>query len=525
MLLSPRNSQSRLYGRSSPWQGLPESRPHVLCVEAVTGQHLGRERAIKICPKERTEYGDDISFCPSCGARLVPGGLRKGEIIGSAYRIIDMIGRGWAGTVYRAEHSMMGRPTALKIVSSPLASEPGFLERFRQAARFISDIESPHVAMVHDLAIDPPNRVFVASELIEGMSLARILLDEGPQSAQRVLDIVRLVIEGLKSIHQTGAAHGCIKPANILIPRGSDNPKIVDFACLRIVTALGDRSFATVTSFGTVFGEIAYLAPEQITGGQADVRTDIYALGLTMYEVLTGSRPFRHESPAELAKAHVQEKPVPPREFKPQLRIPKFIEKAVMQALEKDPSRRQQSAGMLAEQLQAEIVQEELPARPVERPRERPVVLMPAQPAAQKEFELLPADDKPPEARAPHATVVAGGPPRSVAPAKAPAEPSKPEEPSGPRLLLYDGKRVKSVFPVNKPEMLVGRSADCDIVIEDGTVSRKHARIISKPGRFVVENLKSLNGTYINDEAIERGHIEDNDSVAFGSVVLVFRTA
>jgi serine/threonine-protein kinase len=435
-----------------------------------------------------------------------------------------MIGRGWAGAVYRAEHSMMGRPTALKIITSPLASEPAFLERFRQAAKFISDIESPYVAMVHDLGIEPPNRVFVASELIEGMSLARILVEEGPLSAQRVLDIVRLVIEGLKTIHQMGAVHGCIKPTNILIPRDSDNPRIVDFAGLRIMTALGDRSFATVTSFGTVFGEIAYLAPEQITAGQADVRTDVYALGLTMYELLTGGKPFRHESLAELAKAHVQEKPVGPRDFKPQLKIPKFIEKAVMQALEKDPAKRQQSAGMFAEQLQAEIVPEEQPTRPVEKPKDRPVILMPAQAILQKEFELLRADEKPPEARAPHATVVAAGPSRPGVTAKSAAEPPKPEEPSGPRLVLYDGKKVKSVFPVNKSEMLVGRSPDCDIMIDDGSVSRRHARITSRPGRFVVENLKSLNGTYINDEAVERGHIEDNDSVAFGSVVLVFRT-
>ena len=458
-------------------------------------------------------------------------GLRKGEIIGSSYRIGELIGRGWAGAVYRAEHSMMGRPTALKIITSPMAGDPSFMERFRQAAKHVSDIESPYVAMVHDLGVEPPNRIFIACELVEGKSLARVLSEEGPMAAQKVLDIARGVLEGLKTIHEMGGVHGCLKPSNILMPRDGTGPKIVDYAVLRIVAALGDRSFATVTAYGTVYGEISYLAPEQIKGGHADGRTDVYALALVMYELLTGGKPFRYEAATELAKAQVEQRPVAPREFKPQLKIPKFIEKAVMQALEKDPARRQQTAGEFEEQLQAEIVPEGGAVRLEaggKQAAQKDVVLMPAE--EPKDVTLLPAEEKPPEATSTQATAIVSGkaarPParkEEEKPKTAP-EPAKPEEPSGPRLMRYDGKKVTAVYPVDKAEMLVGRSPDCDIMLDDGTVSRRHARIVTKPGRVVVEDLNSLNGTYINDEAIKRGHIEDDDTVAFGNIVLVFRT-
>jgi serine/threonine-protein kinase len=268
------------------------------------------------------------------------------------------------------------------------------------------------------------------------------------------------------------------------------------------------------TPYGRVYGELAYLAPEQITGGAADARTDLYAVGLLMYELLTGARPFRQATPAELAKAQVEAKPVAPRVFKPQLRIPKFIEVAVLRALQKNPANRQKSAGEFIEQLAAEIVPEEAMAEPKE------VVLVPDEPP--REAVLMPAEEEPRNLSGITGKTVIE--PRAAEKAPAPAAPPEPVEPAGPRFVLYEGKEVVAAYPVDKVEMLVGRSPDCDIIIEDATVSRVHARIVTRPNRFVVEDLDSLNGTYINDEAIKRGHIEDSDTVAFGNVVLVFRT-
>lgn len=496
---------------------------------------------IKICPKDKTEYGDDISFCPICGTRCVSVGLRKGEVVGGSYRIVDLIGRGWAGAVYRAEHSMMGRPTALKVVSSPVVADPAFIERFRKAAHLLSELDSPQVAMVHDLGLEPPNKIFIASELVAGRSLAKMLADEGPIPAQKFVGIMRVVLEGLKSAHDMGLVHGSMKPSNVIVAGDRAEPKIVDFGARRIVAALQDELFAVQTSKGLIYGEIAHLAPEQILGEEVDPRSDIYCLGLMMYELLTGAKPFRHESPEDMVRAQLEDKPVPPREFKPQLKTPKFIEKAVMQALEKKPRRRQQSAAELLEELSAEIVPEEEEHKGVWQRAKAAMAPKPAPPKEEAPAEATPQAEAPAAptrtVRVPRAGVTsvskADGEvavpavPAAKAAVRAPVSGEKEEEPeevSGPRLVLYEGKVVKSIFPLDKPELLVGRSPECDIMIDDRTVSRVHARISVKPERVVVEDLNSLNGTYINNDAVKRGHIEDKDTVAFGNISLVFRT-
>lgn len=479
----------------------------------------GRGRAIKICPKDKTEYGDDISFCPICGTHLAAVGLRKGEVVGGSYRVMELLGRGWAGAVYKAEHSMMGRATALKIITSPVVADPAFIERFRQAAASLSELDSPYVAMVHDLGLEQPNRIYIASEYIEGKSLAKMLAEEGPLAAQRFLDIINLVLEGLKSAHEMGVVHGSIKPSNVIIANDNSGPRLVDFGIQRIVGALGDEIFATQTSLGRVYGEIAYLAPEQIAGDPGDVRTDIYAMGLMMYELLTGAKPFRQDTAEALARAQAGEHPAAPREFKPQLKIPKFVEKAIMQALEKKPRKRQQTAGELLEELQAEIIPEEAEGKGVWQ-RARAAVMPPKPEPAEAPTDFVKAGG-------------AGGGIRAAAPA-APAAPARPQVPepgpeapggvTGPRFILYEAKKAKSVWVLTKPETRIGRAPDCDIILEDRTVSRVHAVVVSKPDRIFVEDLNSMNGTYINNEAVKRGHIEDGDEVAFGNVVLVFRT-
>ncbi len=325
-----------------------------------------------------------------------------------------------------------------------------------------------------------------------------------------------------------GIIHGSLKPSNIIV---SDDvhagPRIVDFGTRRIVAALQDELFAVKTPYGLVYGELAYLAPEQIIGEPTDARTDVYAVGLIMYELLTGARPFRQEDPADLAAAQVDERALAPRDFKPQLKIPKFMEKAIMNALEKKPRKRQDGAGELLEQLQGEIVPEEAEPKSV---WQRAKAAVAPKPAAKE--EAPPPPPLVPEETPDAASKTAARP--TVAPQVA-AEGARPSggaagmppapaaEMTGPRFVLYEGKEVKEAWPVVKDEMRVGRSAECDIAIDDRTVSRVHARISRRPDRIVVEDLNSLNGTYINDDAIKRGHVEDGDVVSFGNVALIFR--
>jgi len=448
------------------------------------------------------DYGDDLNFCPQCGGELIRR-ESAGGMIGGAYRVIEPIGKGWAASVYRAEHVMMGRPTALKVVTSAAVAERDFVDRFREAAHLLSDLSDPRIATVHDMGIDLPNHIYVATDLVEGKSLAAIIREGGPLPPQKVLDIVRIVIKGLRTAHALGVIHGSIKPSNVIM--GRDGPKIVDFATRRIISATGDESFTTMTSFGPVYGEPAYLAPEQVKGAAVTARTDVYGLGLLMYEMLTGGRPFRMELARLVADAQVETVPESPREFKPQLKIPKFIDMAVMRALSKDPDNRQQTVMGLYEELEGEIVAEKAPAAP-----SRPTVVVskrrrpPARPPKKAPREV-PAAARP--ARAPEEK--AGG----VAAA----------EVRGPRFMRYEGKQVKSVWPVAKDTVVIGRSSECDIVVDAPGVSRRHARVTVKPGRILVEDLGSLNGTYINDDAIKRGHIEDGDRLSLGNVDLYFR--
>ncbi len=422
-------------------------------------------------------------------------------MVGGLYRIAETIGRGWAATVYRAEHVMMGRAIALKVVTSDAAADEAFSERFREAARHLSELTNECIATVHDMGTDPPNRVYTVTELVNGRSLADIISDGGAMPPQRVLDIVRPLLKALYCAHVLGVVHGSLKPSNVIIPADGGPPKLLDFGARRIVAALFDEDFTTMTPYGPVYGEVAYLAPEQIRGAEITERVDVYAVGLLMYEMLTGARPFRSESPRGLAREQVETVPESPRGFAQQLRIPKFIDRAVMRALEKNPGHRPQSAARLLEELQGEIVTEQAPA------------------ARTAVTRLVPSEARPERPPA------AAAPAEEPAPVEKPPAEAPPEEPvkKAPRLVLYKGDEVLKEFPIDKQTLTVGRAHDCEIPLEDSSISRHHARITVRPDRIVVEDLNSLNGTYINEDGIRRGHIENGDRVSFGTVDLVFR--
>lgn len=460
--------------------------------------------AIKTCVKCKVDYGDDLNFCPTCGSELLARHAGTGGIIGGAYRIFEPIGKGWAGVVYRAEHTMMGRPTALKVITSPLVSDPGFMERFRQAAHLLSDLRDPHIATVHDMGLELPNRVYVAMELVNGKSIASMIREGGPIGPQRVLDITRDLIKGLRAANVLGVVHGSVKPSNVMVLEDSPKVKILDFAARRIVASLSDESFTVDTPYGPVYGDTSYLAPEQVKGEAVDECGDVYNIGLVMYEMLTGAKPFRQASAGEIARAQVETVPKSPREFKRQLRIPKFMDKAVVRALAKDPDDRQASLTGLFDELQGEIISEEAPG-----PRRRTVI--------------MPRPGKPTRPKAAPKSV-----PKRAATGKPIEKVWVPEnevgfKDEGPRLVRFKGKKISAVYPIEKQALLVGRSSECDITINDASMSRVHARITVKSGRYFVEDLGSLNGTYKNDDGIKRGHIEDGDQVSFGSVDLIFR--
>ncbi len=435
-------------------------------------------------------------------------------LIGGAYRIVEPVGRGWAGVVYRAEHVMMGRMTSLKVVTSAGVASSDFIDRFREAAHLLSELSDPRIATIHDMGIEPPNRIYIAADLIEGKSLAAIIAESGPLPPQKVLDVVRAIIKGLQTAHALGVVHGSIKPSNIII--SEEGPHIVDFAARRIISATGDEAFTTMTSFGPVYGEPAYLAPEQVKGAEVTAKTDVYGLGLLMYELLTGAKPFRMELPHLVAAAQVETPAEPPREFKPWLKVPKFIDVAVMRALSKDPGHRQGSAKDLHDELEGEIVPEKEPAAPGRPARAA------TRPAAGVPGRAKEPTKAPPRTEAKPVSPGEDEPKRAAAAAPDDAE-AKAAAPGGPRLVLYERKKVRAVYPLAGETTLIGRAGECDIIIDDPSISRRHARVTIKQGRVTVEDLGSLNGTFINGDAVERGHVEHADRLSLGSVDLYFQ--
>jgi serine/threonine-protein kinase len=448
----------------------------------------GKGVAIKTCVKCKADYRDDVNFCPRCGTALVERESKPGDLIGGAYRIVKSIGDGWASTVYRAEHAMMGRPTALKITTSAAVGESGFMERYREAAHLLSDLSHQRIVTVHDMGVQAPDSIYIASEFVNGKTVGGQLAECAYMDPQRVLDITRAVLNGLRAAHAIGVVHGSIKPANVIVPTDGSGPRILDFGARRIVRALQDDSFTVETPYGPLYGETAYLSPEQVRGETASETSDIYNLGLLMYEMLTGISPFAGETPGDVARAQVEKEPVPVGEAQPGIEVPRFIEKTVMRALSKDPSERQQTAGELADELQGEIVSRKAPAS-----SGSPTVIVAKPRGISKTLAKPPAASK--------------------TPAKAAA-----------RLVRYKGRSKVGEFPVDKETILIGRSSECDIVLDDAGVSRVHAKITVKVERTIVEDLDSLNGTFINEDAVKRGHIEDGYKISLGSADLIYRT-
>jgi predicted Ser/Thr protein kinase len=267
-------------------------------------------------------------------------GLTATEVI-PGYRFEEVLGRGGMGVVYRARQTALDRPVAVKLLRPEFAADPAFRARFEREARLAAAIEHPNVIPVYD-AGECDGLLYVAMRYVDGVTLAELLSVTGPLEPRRALHIVGQVAGALDAAHAHGLVHRDVKPANILLTDApAEHAYLSDFGLARS-TAPG----ATMTA--ELLGTVDYMAPEQIDGRSVDGRTDVYALGCVLYELVTGEVPFR--APTELAKlwAHVNA-PIP------QSGTP--LDAALAHALAKDPSERPASAGALVEEaLRAEAV-------------------------------------------------------------------------------------------------------------------------------------------------------------------------
>jgi len=256
-----------------------------------------------------------------------------GRVVGS-YEIVERIGEGGMGTVYRALDPMLEREVAVKAIRPELARDPQVAERFRAEAKLLARVNHPAIATIYSFFREG-EELFLAMEFVRGRTLASVLREEGPLPWRQAVQLLAAALEGIEQVHRLGIVHRDLKPDNLMLTEAG-SIKVMDFGIARATGS--DR----LTRTGLMVGTLRYMPPEQLRGEEADRRADVYALGAVLYETLAGRVPFVGGSEYEVIRAHVEDQPAPPSALVPDL--PAWLDRAALRALAKDPADRFQSA-------------------------------------------------------------------------------------------------------------------------------------------------------------------------------------
>jgi len=262
------------------------------------------------------------------------------------YRILRKLGSGGMANVYLAEDEELGRRVAIKILNDRHASDDSFVERFRREAKNAAGLSHPNIVSVYDRG-EAEGTYYIAMEYLEGRSLKDRIISEGPLPIAQAIEVARQILRAVGFAHRRGIVHRDIKPHNVLLAQegaGDGEPrfKVTDFGISRTAAS-------QMTEAGSIVGTAQYLSPEQARGAPVDQRSDIYSVGIVLYELLTGKLPFTGETPLEIAMKHLSEVPTAPSELRPD--IPADLDMVVLRALAKDPEDRYQSADEMEREL------------------------------------------------------------------------------------------------------------------------------------------------------------------------------
>lgn len=289
--------------------------------------------------------------CPRCGLRLKEAADPLiGAVFSEKYRLEEKLGAGGMCDVYRARHIAIGKEVAVKVLRPELAADPKVVERFEREARAASLVHHPNAITLMDYGTATGNTPFMVMELIVGATLRELLKRHGAMPVERVTGIVNQACAALEAAHSVGVIHRDIKPENILVTEydGRDWVQVVDFGIAKIQEDVNRR--AALTGANLIIGTPRYMAPEQAEERPVDARSDIYSLGVVVYEMLAGVPPFAGSTATQLLIAHAVEPPPPLMNHRPDL--PPEVAAVVMRALDKDPARRPQSALDFARELE-----------------------------------------------------------------------------------------------------------------------------------------------------------------------------
>ncbi len=288
------------------------------------------------------------------------------QILADRYQVGDVVGRGGMSEVHQGIDRRLGRDVAVKVLRKDLARNPAYQERFRREAQNAASLNHPNIVAVYDSG-DTKERdlaiPYIVMEWVDGDVLRDLLHRDGPPTLPRAAEIVADICLALDFSHRHGVVHRDVKPANVMLTR-SGAVKVMDFGVAR---AAADGTAPTTAT--AVIGNARYLSPEQASGQPVDVRSDIYATGCVLYELLCGAPPFTGRTPIVVANQHVQEAPRPPSERRPG--IPRVFDAITLKALSKNPANRYQTAAEMRTDLRRAAAGLTVHATPVMNERER----------------------------------------------------------------------------------------------------------------------------------------------------------
>ena len=354
---------------------------------------------MKKCSKCPEVYSDMMHFCPNDGNPLTPIASQDpfiNSVLDGKYLIEESIGKGGMGLVYRAKHVNFNRLFAIKILKNELVSDPQAIKRFRNEANAAGMIRHPNAITISDFNITNDGTAYLVMDYVEGKSLRDILKKEGRQSYQRTVNLIAQVADAAAAAHRKGIIHRDLKPDNIMVEDLEDQSEMVRVLDFGIAKLSQNPAYSeNITVGGAILGSPYYMSPEQCDGRHLDNRSDIYSIGIILYELLVGKVPFRAQTPWGLVKMHCSTPPTPIRNHRAD--ISPALEAAILKALAKDPKDRQQSALELKKELEAALSATMVNAPSVQPMMASPVMAKPVNNLGQNQqsIELDPLGTKP----------------------------------------------------------------------------------------------------------------------------------
>src|SRR5215813_11991678 len=290
----------------------------------------------------------------------------EGRVIAGNFRIERLLGRGAMGQVYLAEQISLAKKVAIKVLHRHLQGDEALAKRFHREAKAASSLNHPNSLQIIDFGQSDQGELFIAMELLSGRDLANVIHQDFPMPLDRIVRIMTQVLSALDEAHAQNIIHRDLKPENIMIidRRGErDFVKVCDFGIAKIQDPKSDGSSGTITMAGVVCGTPEYMSPEQCRGEKLDGRSDLYSVGVILYQMATGTLPFTAETALGIVTKHLTEPPRPPSQRRPDLHIDRGLERLILMAMSKDRAGRPASAHEMKEQLESLLRGRTGPAR------------------------------------------------------------------------------------------------------------------------------------------------------------------